>query len=192
MRFKHSWFEFECNNLNNCTIWVIAWTMITWRRSHDRARANILEVILGYFVLLQYHSDIKYRIRISDISRFCSKWVDSPTGYLDISRFCSKWVDLPTGYSDVSRFCYKYRCLVLVQYLRPSSLYQDIDFISGYLNHYEAKPDFNTKSSISGLLHDRVRLDKSFPMGPCSTSGDENSLRYDLGPHHCDCHVSTQ
>jgi hypothetical protein len=44
----------------------------------------------------------------------------------------------------------------------------------------------------SGLLHDRVRLDKSFPMGPCSTSGDQNSLRYDLGPHHCDCHVSTQ
>jgi hypothetical protein len=28
----------------------------------------------------------------------------------------------------------------------------------------------------SGLLHDRVRLDESFPMGPCSTSGDENSL----------------
>ena len=44
----------------------------------------------------------------------------------------------------------------------------------------------------SGLLHDRVRLDKSFPMGPYSTSGDENSLRYDLGPHHCDCHVNTQ
>ena len=98
-----------------------------------RARANILGYILGYFVLLQHHSDIKYRNRISDISRFCSKWVDSPTGYLDISRFCSKWVDLPTGYSDVSRFCYRYRCLVLVQYLRPSSLYQDIDFISGYL-----------------------------------------------------------
>jgi hypothetical protein len=29
-------------------------------------------------------------------------------------------------------------------------------------------------------------------MGPCSTSGDQNSPRYDLGPHHCDCHVSTQ
>jgi hypothetical protein len=42
------------------------------------------------------------------------------------------------------------------------------------------------------LLAYRVRLDKSFPMGSCSTSGDENSLRYDLGPHHCDCHVSTQ
>jgi hypothetical protein len=36
-------------------------------------------------------------------------------------------------------------------------------------------------------LYDRVRLDESFPMSPCSTSGDENSLRYDLGPHHCDC-----
>jgi hypothetical protein len=44
----------------------------------------------------------------------------------------------------------------------------------------------------SGLLHDRVRLGKSFPMGACSTSGDQNLLRYDLGPHHCDCHVSTQ
>jgi hypothetical protein len=28
----------------------------------------------------------------------------------------------------------------------------------------------------SGLLYDRVRLDESFPMGPCSTSGDKNSL----------------
>jgi hypothetical protein len=46
--------------------------------------------------------------------------------------------------------------------------------------------------SDSGLLHDRVRLHKSFPLGPCSTSGDQNLLRYDLGPHHCDCHVSTQ
>jgi hypothetical protein len=44
----------------------------------------------------------------------------------------------------------------------------------------------------SGLLYNRVRLDKSFSMGPRSTSGDENSLRYDLGPHHCGCHVSTQ
>ena len=44
----------------------------------------------------------------------------------------------------------------------------------------------------SGLLHDRVCLDETFPMGPCSTSGDQNLLRYDLGPHHCDCHVSTQ
>jgi hypothetical protein len=38
--------------------------------------------------------------------------------------------------------------------------------------------DFSTDS---GLLHDRVRLVESFPMGPCSTSGDQNSLRYDLG-----------
>jgi hypothetical protein len=60
------------------------------------------------------------------------------------------------------------------------------------LSHSEAKPDFNTKMWILGLLHDRVRLDESFPMGPCSTSGDKNSLRYDLGPRHCDCHVSTQ
>jgi hypothetical protein len=44
-------------------------------------------------------------------------------------------------------------------------------------NRSEAKPTFNTKKSISGLLHDRVRLDESFPMGPCSTSGDKNSLR---------------
>jgi hypothetical protein len=44
----------------------------------------------------------------------------------------------------------------------------------------------------SGLLYDRVRLDESFPMGPCPTSGDENALIYDLGTHHCDCHVSTQ
>ena len=29
---------------------------------------------------------------------------------------------------------------------------------------------------------DRVRLDESFLMGPCSTFGDENSLRYGLGP----------
>ena len=42
------------------------------------------------------------------------------------------------------------------------------------------------------LLAYRVRLDKSFPKGPCSTFGDKNSLKYDLGPHHCDCHVSTQ
>ena len=42
------------------------------------------------------------------------------------------------------------------------------------------------------LLHHRVCLDESFPMGPCSTSGGENSLRYGLGPHQCDCHVSTQ
>ena len=98
-----------------------------------RARAHILGYISGYFVLLQHHSDIKYRIRISDISRFCSKWVDSPTGYSDISRFCSKWVDSPTGYSDVSRFCYRNRRLVLVQYLRPSS-FADNDFISGYLS----------------------------------------------------------
>jgi hypothetical protein len=33
----------------------------------------------------------------------------------------------------------------------------------------------------SGLLYDRVRLDERFPMGPRSVSGDENSLRYDLG-----------
>jgi hypothetical protein len=65
-------------------------------------------------------------------------------------------------------------------------------YVWPYINHSQAKPDFNTKKLISGLLHDRVRLDKSFPMGPCSTSGDKNSLRYDLGPHHCDCHVSTQ
>ena len=69
---------------------------------------------------------------------------------------------------------------------------QYISFVIFYINHSEAKPDFNTKSSISELLHDRVRLDKSFPMGPCSTSEDKNSLRYDVGPHHCDCHVSTQ
>ena len=31
------------------------------------------------------------------------------------------------------------------------------------------------------LLADRVRLDESFPMGPCSTSGYENSLRYGPG-----------
>jgi hypothetical protein len=43
-----------------------------------------------------------------------------------------------------------------------------------------------------GVIARSVRLGKSFPMGPCSTSGDQNSLRYDLGPHHCDCHVSTQ
>jgi hypothetical protein len=43
-------------------------------------------------------------------------------------------------------------------------------------------------STHSGLLHNRVPLDESFPMGPCSTSGDRNSLIYDLGPHHCDCH----
>jgi hypothetical protein len=61
-----------------------------------------------------------------------------------------------------------------------------------YINHSEVKPAFNTKISILGLLHDRVRLDKSFPVGPCSTSGDENSLTYDLGSHHCGCHVSTQ
>jgi hypothetical protein len=60
------------------------------------------------------------------------------------------------------------------------------------INHSEVKLDLNTKRSMLGLLHDRVRLDESFPMGPCSTSGDENSLRYDVGPHHCDCHVSTQ
>ena len=34
-----------------------------------------------------------------------------------------------------------------------------------------------------GLLYYRVRLDESFPMDPCSTSRDTNSLRYDLGPH---------
>jgi hypothetical protein len=49
------------------------------------------------------------------------------------------------------------------------------------INQSGAKPDFNTKRSISGLLYDRVCLDESFPMGPGSTSGDENSLRYDLG-----------
>jgi hypothetical protein len=32
-----------------------------------------------------------------------------------------------------------------------------------------------------GLLQDHVRLDKSFPMGPCSTSGDENSSKSDAG-----------
>jgi hypothetical protein len=42
-----------------------------------------------------------------------------------------------------------------------------------HINRSEAKPDFNTESSILGLLHDRVRLDESFPMGPCSTSGDK-------------------
>jgi hypothetical protein len=50
------------------------------------------------------------------------------------------------------------------------------------------------KSSFFGkilLLAHPTQLAESFPMGPCSTSGDKNSLRYDLGPHHCDCHVST-
>jgi hypothetical protein len=47
-------------------------------------------------------------------------------------------------------------------------------------------------SAHLGLLYDRVRLDETDPMGPCSTCGDKNSLRYDLGPHHCDCHVITQ
>jgi hypothetical protein len=42
------------------------------------------------------------------------------------------------------------------------------------------------------LLAHPTQLAESFPMGPCSTSGDKNSLRYDLGPRHCDCHVSTQ
>jgi hypothetical protein len=42
------------------------------------------------------------------------------------------------------------------------------------------------------LLAHPMQLAESFPMGPCSTSGDKNSLRYDLGPHHCDYHVSTQ
>jgi hypothetical protein len=41
-------------------------------------------------------------------------------------------------------------------------------------------------------LADPTQLVESFPMGLCSTSGGKNSLRYDLGPHHCDCHVSTQ
>ena len=105
---------------------VFSTTVPGWSAGvESRARTDILEDILGYFVLLEHHSDrdIKYRIRISDISRFCSKWVDLPTGYSDISRFCSKWVDSPTGYSDILRFCYMYRFLVLVQYLRPRSLY---------------------------------------------------------------------
>ena len=54
------------------------------------------------------------------------------------------------------------------------------------------KPQIDFFFGKNLLLAHRVRLDESFPMGPCSTSGDENSLRYDLGPHHCDCHVSTQ
>jgi hypothetical protein len=43
----------------------------------------------------------------------------------------------------------------------------------------------------SVLLAHPTQLVESFPMGPGSTSGDKNSLRYDLGPHHWDCHVST-
>ena len=42
------------------------------------------------------------------------------------------------------------------------------------------------------LLAHPTQLAESFPMGPCSTFGDKNSLRYDLGPQHYDCHVSTQ
>ena len=33
-----------------------------------------------------------------------------------------------------------------------------------HIDRSEAKLDFNTKISISGLLHDRVRLDESFPI----------------------------
>ena len=40
-------------------------------------------------------------------------------------------------------------------------------------------------STDSGLLYNRVRLDKSFSMDPRSTSGDENSLIYGLGPRRC-------
>ena len=38
----------------------------------------------------------------------------------------------------------------------------------------------------SGLhvLDDRVHLDESFSTGPRSTYADENSLSYDVGPHH--------
>ena len=35
LRFKHSWFEFKSNKSHDCMIRMIAWTMITWRRSHD-------------------------------------------------------------------------------------------------------------------------------------------------------------
>ena len=65
-----------------------------------------------------------------------------------------------------------------------------------YENHLMRPGPYNPKWGFffgrKFLLVDRVRLDKSFPMGPCSTSGDKNSLRYDLGPHHCGCHVSTE
>ena len=51
---------------------------------------------------------------------------------------------------------------------------------------------YRQTSTDSVVLYDRVRLDETFSMGPCSTSGGENSLRYDLGSHHCDCPVSTR
>ena len=59
-----------------------------------------------------------------------------------------------------------------------------IKIIHSNINHSEAKPDFNTKLSSPGLLHDRVHLYESFRMSPRSTSEDENSLWYDVGPHH--------
>jgi hypothetical protein len=37
--------------------------------------------------------------------------------------------------------------------------------VEGHTNHSHAKLAFNTKKWISGLLHDRVRLGDSFPMG---------------------------
>jgi hypothetical protein len=74
------------------------------------------------------------------------------------------------------------------QYVQRHSTYNARQHIKGG-GPYTPICDF---LADSGLLHDRVRLDESFSMGSCSTSGDQNSLRYDLGPHHCNCHVSTQ
>ena len=63
----------------------------------------ILEDILGYFAILQHLDDTRNPIRVSDISRFCGKRVDSPIGNSDISR--------------VHGFSSQYRHLVLVKYL---------------------------------------------------------------------------
>ena len=53
---------------------------------------------------------------------------------------------------------------------------------SAKLGNFGLMSSFSFFVAHSRLLYDRVRLDESFPMGPCSTSGDENSLRYGLGP----------
>jgi hypothetical protein len=60
-----------------------------------------------------------------------------------------------------------------------------------HAEHAGSKPPKSTFLVKTLLLAHPTQLAESFPMGPCSTFGDKNSLRYDLGPHHCDCHVST-
>ena len=97
---------------------------------------DILEDILGYFVLLQHHSDIKFRIRISDIPRFCGKWVD-----------------LPTGYSDISRIYRKFAILLLVHAPGTGTISAPQILILGYLGSYDRRIFLNN-DLISRYLTD--------------------------------------